>query len=185
MGVVYDAWQRSMDRRVALKVLPAAIAADARAAARFLREAQAAGRLGHPNVVAVHAMGVDGRTPYYAMELIDGETLATVLSRIHRAETNAETPFGPKGDQRWFAGVATTFAGVADGLEHAHAHGVVHRDVKPSNLILDLDHRLRILDFGLARLEGAEGLTLSGDYLGTPLYMSCLLYTSPSPRDPE
>ena len=68
--------------------------------------------------------------------------------------------------------MANAFADVADGLQHAHSKGVIHRDIKPSNLILDGEGRLRILDFGLARLEGQESLTLSGDFVGTPAYMS-------------
>ena len=72
----------------------------------------------------------------------------------------------------YYENTARAFADVADGLQHAHAKGVVHRDIKPSNLILDPEGRLRILDFGLARLEGQESITISGDVVGTPLYMS-------------
>ena len=176
MGAVYDAWQNSMDRRVALKVLPCALAADTRAATRFVREAQIAGKLDHPNVVPVHGTGVEEQIPYYAMEFVDGETLAVILSRIGdsapEAQTDAQTPFGSKDEIGYFAAIAKAFAGVADGLQHAHSKGVIHRDIKPSNLILDDDGRLRILDFGLARLEGQDSLTTSGDVVGTPLYMS-------------
>jgi serine/threonine protein kinase/Tfp pilus assembly protein PilF len=175
MGVVYEAWQSSMDRPVALKILPAGVAGDTRALSRFVREARTAGKLKHPNVVAVYGMGVEAETPYFAMELVDGETLARVIARMRssggepRARTALETD-----DIRlaYCARVAAAFAEVADGLHHAHAQGVIHRDLKPSNLILDRQDRLRILDFGLARLEGQESLTLSGDLLGTPAYMS-------------
>ncbi len=162
MGIVYEAWESSIGRPVALKVLPAGIAADSKAATRFLREAQAAGRLSHPNVVSVYAMGVNQGTPYYAMEYIDGETLARRI----------ESKKGQKLEPADFYRLAEAFAGVADGLQHAHSKKVVHRDIKPSNLIFDADGRLRILDFGLARLEGEETLTVSGDFLGTPIYMS-------------
>ncbi len=172
MGVVYEAWEGSMDRRVALKVLPAGIAADERAVGRFIREAQLAGRLNHPNVVAVYGMGVKEQSPYYAMEYVDGETLAQVLARIKDAAPDTDTPFGKKDCASYFEQLARAFADVADGLQHAHAKKVIHRDIKPSNLILDRDGRLRILDFGLAHLEGQESLTLSGDFLGTPQYMS-------------
>ena len=91
MGVVYDAWQHSMDRRVALKVLPPGIAADSRASARFMREAQTAGQLDHPNVVHVHGLGIEENTPYYAMEYVEGETLAQILSRIRGMEAAADT----------------------------------------------------------------------------------------------
>ncbi len=210
MGVVYEAWENSMNRSVALKVLPAAIAADRKAYARFMREAQAAGQLNHPNLVPVHAAGFKESTPYYAMELIDGETLAQILARLRAAEGKKEekksllqsisnvfvrgtseggalaeeatekgevvekkTLFGSDDfDQRYYFNMAHAFAGVAEGLQHAHSKKVIHRDIKPSNLILDNEGRLRILDFGLARLEGQESLTVSGDFVGTPLYMS-------------
>jgi len=172
MGVVYEAWENSMDRRVALKVLPRGVAADVRALQRFVREAKTAGQLSHPNVVSVYAMGVKEQTPYYAMEYVEGETLAQMLRRLKRAGPEAETPFGKKDEVRYFASIAEVFAAVADGLQHAHSRGVIHRDLKPSNLILDREGRLRILDFGLAHLEGQESLTGSGDLVGTPLYMS-------------
>ncbi len=221
MGIVYEAWQASMDRRVALKVLPAALASDQKSLMRFLREARSAGKLSHPNIVAVHAMGIDKGVPYFVMELIEGETLAQMLVRLRglegeasddarrhalegisrlmegargsgahaeRGDLNARLPerfevsMDPgrsstlhgtsEVDLQYSIQVAKAFAGAAEGLHHAHSRGVVHRDLKPSNLILDLDGRLRILDFGLARLEGQESLTRSGDFVGTPLYMS-------------
>jgi serine/threonine protein kinase/Tfp pilus assembly protein PilF len=189
MGVVYEAWEGSMARAVALKVLPRAVGADARAVMRFVREAQAAGKLSHPSVVAVYGIGVKEQTPFYAMELVEGETLAAMLARLRETEA-AETPLGRRDDIRYFASVAEAFAEVAEGLQHAHTKGVIHRDIKPSNLIFDrtsppaagaeaegaegelLRPRLRILDFGLARLEGEESLTVSGDLVGTPAYMS-------------
>jgi serine/threonine protein kinase/Flp pilus assembly protein TadD len=172
MGVVYEAWQNSLDRQVALKVLPAGIAADNKAFLRFMREAKTAAQIHHPNVVAVYGMGVEQNTPYYAMEYVEGETLAQFLIRLKGAPAEAETPFGKKDEVRNFINIAEVFAAVADGLQHAHSKGIIHRDIKPSNLILDREGRLRILDFGLARLEGQESLTASGDLLGTVLYMS-------------
>jgi len=163
MGVVYDAWQGSLDRSVALKVLPSGVAADSKAFLRFMREAKTAAQLSHPNIVAVYGMGVEQNTPYYSMELVEGETLAQILRR---------EPPAPEAFQAHCLRMAAAFADVADGLQHAHSKGVVHRDLKPSNLILDREGRLRILDFGLARLEGQEALTASGELLGTPLYMS-------------
>ncbi|MBI4601616.1 MAG: protein kinase, partial [Planctomycetes bacterium] len=184
MGVVYEAWQGSVDRLVALKVLPPGVAADSRTVTRFIREAKIAAQLHHPNVVSVYGMGVEADTPWYAMEMVEGETLAQVLAKLKEAEPHAKTPFGfPRDDVAHFSTVARCFIEVADGLQQAHAKGIVHRDIKPSNLILDrgrdrggsghiLAGTLRILDFGLARLEGEESLTASGDVLGTPLYMS-------------
>jgi tetratricopeptide (TPR) repeat protein len=172
MGIVYEAWENSMDRPVALKILPAGVAADDKAFNRFMREARTAGKLSHSNIVPVFGVGIKERTPYFAMEFIEGETLAQVLARIKEADDEAETPFGPRERQDYFVRLGAGFAEVADGLQHAHSKGVVHRDIKPSNLILDSEGRLRILDFGLARLEGQESLTISGDVVGTPLYMS-------------
>ena len=172
MGVVYEAWENSMGRTVALKVLPAGLAADDRAVTRFIQEARLAGKISHPNVVAVHGMGVNEQTPYYAMEFVTGETLSQILARVQYGVSEEETPFGPNNSATYFDQLAGAFADVADGLQHAHQEGVVHRDIKPSNLILDRNGRLRILDFGLARLEGQESLTLSGDFIGTPRYMS-------------
>ena len=152
MGVVYEAWQNSVERSVALKVLPGAVAADDKAFHRFMREARTAAKLSHPNVVGVYGMGQEENTPYYAMEFVEGETLAQVLARIKEAEPDSETVFGKKDQVGYFAKLANAFAEVADGLQHAHSKGVVHRDIKPSNLILDSEDRLRILDFGLAHL---------------------------------
>ncbi|MBI4586292.1 MAG: protein kinase [Planctomycetes bacterium] len=172
MGVVYEAWQNSMDRRVALKVMPKAIAVDTRAVARFIQEAQLAGKLNHPNIVHVHGMGVEQQVPYYAMDFVEGDTLAQIVANLKEAEPETETVFGKKDRSGYFERIAEAFADVADGLQHAHSKKVIHRDIKPSNLILDREGRLRILDFGLARLEGQESLTVSGDFLGTPQYMS-------------
>jgi hypothetical protein len=180
MGVVYEAWQGSMERRVALKVLPPGVAADHKAFHRFMREAKTAGQLSHQNIVAVYSTGVEEGTPWYSMEMVEGETLARILRQIEAADDDRDTPFGKKSERPFYLNLAKAFADVADGLQHAHSKGVIHRDIKPSNLILDAGSRqgasfegkLRVLDFGLARLEGQETLTLSGDLMGTVLYMS-------------
>ena len=172
MGVVYEAWENSMDRRVALKVLPAGVSADNRAFVRFLREAKTAGQLNHQNIVSVYSTGVKEGTPWYAMEYVEGETLSQILPKLRDAEPGTETAFGPKDQGDYFMSVARTFADAADGLQHAHSKDIIHRDIKPSNLILDREGRLRILDFGLARIVGEESLTITGNVMGTPLYMS-------------
>ncbi len=221
MGIIYEAWQISMDRRVALKVLPAAFLANRKALARFEQEAKVAGRLQHPNIVSVYGKGIEGGAPFYAMEFVDGETLDEILSRLRPLDTEKFTEdsgswdlkpleslselFRPLDEEtlpasdtsqqksagkssrdrglkssfgaeeinlKYCLTVAEAFADVADGLQYAHQKGVIHRDLKPSNLILDRKGRLRILDFGLARLEGQERLSVSGEFLGTPLYMS-------------
>jgi serine/threonine protein kinase/tetratricopeptide (TPR) repeat protein len=173
MAVVYEAWQGSMERRVALKVLPVGVAADDRAFQRFMREARTAGRLEHASIVPVYGLGIEEQTPYYAMEYVEGETLAQVLARIGAGgRERTASPFGSRDRQDFYIVLADAFGDVACGLQHAHSKGVVHRDIKPSNLILDAKRRLRILDFGLAWIEGQESLTLPGDVVGTPLYMS-------------
>ena len=196
MGVVYDAWQNSVERRVALKMLPAGVAVDNKAFVRFMREAKTAAQLNHPHVVHVYGLGIEEHTPYFAMEYVEGQTLAEILSdefssrtvgfqARHSGQEHEDGGLGsPPSDGplllRDPIALAAAFADVADGLQHAHSRGVIHRDIKPSNLILDPEAdrggrakgRLRILDFGLARLEGQESLTFSGDIVGTPLYMS-------------
>jgi len=173
MGVVYEARQESLERRVALKLLPPSLLVREDAVRRFVREARVAARLRHPHVVATYGMGIEDETPYFAMEYVEGETLEDLLARQRRGEPSSRPPFD-RTELRLDSCVriAELFAGAAEGLHHAHVHGVVHRDLKPSNLILDADGRLRILDFGLARLEGLDSLTAPGDLVGTPVYMS-------------
>ncbi len=207
MGVVYEAWEESLERKVAVKLLPPGAAANGTVFRRFRREARAAGRLHHQNIVSVYAMGISQGTPYYSMEFVEGETLAGILTRLgvpgdapqssppnrsamleivdsfpRTAETApADLDSASDAAIRAHFGrtVASAFAEVARGLQHAHEFGIVHRDIKPSNLILerkvsagDSQGGLRILDFGLARLEGDESLTVDGAFLGTPRYMS-------------
>ena len=189
MGIVYEAHDRSMRRRVALKVLPPAVAADTRTLTRFIREARLAGKVQHPNVVPVFGIGVQGRIPHYAMEFVEGETLAKLLAHRraqHRArpvpptqsgstvvaDGAADEAAGRLPDHAECVELAKRFAGAADGLAEAHRHGILHRDLKPSNLLLDDQGRLRIADFGLARVDGEASLTVTGTLLGTPAYMS-------------
>ncbi len=233
MGVVYEAHDAAMDRRIALKVLSAGLAVDQRSVERFRREARIVGKLRHPGIVAVYATGVETGTPYIAMEYVEGESLEKILERKRPREarrapgvarrilsavtrsisTDSPTVATPRPAQppqadeeqpadegppavdepasrpdheTWSPIPASTedmdlghcirmakmFAAVAGALQHAHENDVVHRDLKPSNLILDSGGALRILDFGLARLEGQDHLTGSGEIVGTPRYMS-------------
>ncbi|MHC5064347.1 MAG: protein kinase domain-containing protein, partial [Planctomycetota bacterium] len=179
MGVVYEAEQESLKRKVALKVLTPAITGVQRAVKRFRREAKAAAMLQHTNIATIYGLGQEEGYWYYAMELVEGQPLSRALQGMHGeaksgdTATPAELRRDSTGDQRWYAQIAEMFAKVADALELAHEHGIIHRDLKPSNLLLGSDGELKIVDFGLAQLEG-EGmsLTMTGDVLGTPAYMS-------------
>ncbi len=154
MGVVHRAWDVELQRPVAIKMIGGRMGAERRA--RFTREARAAARLRHPGIVAVHDVGEHDGRPFIVMEFIDGETLEDSLER------------DPPSAER-IAGIARE---ISLALAHAHARGVIHRDVKPHNVLLDDDGRPLVTDFGLARdLEG-EGLTSSGQPLGTPAYMA-------------
>ncbi|MFO1077459.1 MAG: protein kinase [Planctomycetota bacterium] len=158
MGVVYRARQRSLDRVVALKVLPSHVTLQPSAVARFKREATLAARLEHPGIVAVHAVGTDGDAHWFAMELVDGRP----LSRLD-----------PKtGAARSVRQCVEICAQVCDALAHAHAQGVLHRDVKPSNILLRTDGRPVLTDFGLARDAAEPGITRTGAFAGTPHYSS-------------
>jgi serine/threonine protein kinase/predicted Zn-dependent protease len=211
MGIVYRARQISLQREVALKVLPNYSRHSPRAIQRFSAEAQAAARLHHTNVVSIYAQGECGDQYYYAMELVDGIGLdAVIRSRpdllsssrgrsaalsgqggsqarersqetVRMAGTGLTAPQDMAGSQpqaavEWtradFQHIARLVAEVADALDCAHRHGIIHRDVKPHNLLLSRDDRLHLTDFGLARLTDEPHLTLSGEILGTPAYLS-------------
>ncbi len=160
MGIVYEARQVSLKRNVALKVLKRGVRVDPRAVQRFRREAEAAAMLRHSGIVPIFATGEEAGLHYYAMELIAGPSLDRMSPR--------SVP--TSGDD--FARIAGLMADVALALEHAHCQGIIHRDVKPSNLILAADGRLRIGDFGLARFAENPGMTLTDEIIGSPAYMS-------------
>ncbi len=164
MGIVYLAKDPLIGRLVALKTIrPSAHADDEDTKefqARFVREAQAAGILNHPSIVTVHDIGVDEPTgvSFIAMEYVEGQNLKEVLS--------AGRPLS-------FEQAADIIAQVAEGLDFAHAKGIVHRDVKPANIILLEGNRAKITDFGIAKItSGAANLTTTGQFLGTPNYMA-------------
>jgi len=161
MGVVYEAEQTSLKRRVALKVLPPSLRMDPRLLSRFQREAEAAGRLRHPGIVPVYSVGEAAGAPFFAMELVEGESLDRLIRRW-REEGGA-----PSRERA--VEIATK---VADALSYAHGQGILHRDVKPGNIILDGNGEPRLTDFGLALDLHAPGLTAPGEIFGSPQYMS-------------
>ncbi|MEO6594091.1 MAG: protein kinase [Planctomycetota bacterium] len=162
-GIVYEARQRSLDRRVALKVLHERFAASPSALTRFRREAQALARLDHAGIVRVFAVGEDGGKAWLAMEFVEGESLAASLDRLRGCG-------GHRGDT--LRRLVESIAGVARALQHAHAAGIVHRDVKPSNVLVRPDGAVVLGDFGLARDTHAPSLTQTSVVAGTPHYMA-------------
>src|SRR5262245_35037055 len=182
MGIVYEAEQMSLGRRVALKVLPLASAFDSRHLQRFENEARAAAHLHHENIVPVFAVGRERGVPYYAMQLIEGRPLADIIEKMRQvpgAPPGAETAVGlasltrQSGDgQEFFRAAARIGMDAARALEYAHQNGIIHRDIKPANLLIDERGKLWVTDFGLARFQEGPGLTTAGDLLGTVRYMS-------------
>ena len=156
MATVYRATDTRLDREVALKVMHAELARDEEFVRRFIGEAKSVARLSHQNVVAVFDQGADGPFLYLAMEYVPGRTLKELLRDSGR--------FPP-------ATALEIMAGVLDGLAAAHASGIVHRDVKPENVLLTADGRIKVADFGLARALSAAGHTRAGLLIGTVAYV--------------
>lgn len=156
MGVVYLAQQERLDRKVAVKVLPAAQTVDTDALKRFYREAKAAAKLKHANIVQVFDVDQQDGTHFIVMELVNGKNLSELLKR------DGVIPVGE---------ALSLIRQAAEGLQHAHANGVIHRDIKPANLVVE-DSTLKILDLGLARHEGDERMTGDQTIMGTLDYMS-------------
>jgi len=160
MGVVYLAHDPQIERPVAIKTLRSSAAggSSGELESRFLKEAKLAGRLQHPNVVTIYEAGQDGNVPYIAMEFVDGEPLTRFLGSRDALTVG----------QRVEVVRQTALA-----LQHAHERGVLHRDVKPGNILLTRDRRVKVADFGIGKLLSATAeLTRTGQMIGSPAYMS-------------
>ena len=219
MGTVYEAWQRSLKRTVALKVLGTHVGGSPNAVTRFQREAQAAAKLHHTHIIPIFAQGEENGVYYYAMEYVKGVGISDLIAgtRVQQECDTAAVQAGPvetvalerepaqalsseetvvlssrevddiapsesgvslptpatvMSSVEHFRTVAQHLASVADALDYAHRQGVIHRDIKPHNLILGEDGRIMVSDFGLARIAEQPGVTVTGELLGSPLYMS-------------
>jgi len=158
MGNVYKAKERTLDRHVALKIVPESRASDVSFIERFRREAKIAARLRHPRIVSVHEVGTFGPFPYFSMDYIEGSTLRAVVERRRSL---------PQEDS------ISIVVEICRAVAHAHAKGIIHRDLKPENVMIDIEGDVFVMDFGLARaVEDEANLTQPGMILGTPFYMS-------------
>jgi eukaryotic-like serine/threonine-protein kinase len=157
MAEVYEGHDRLLARRVAIKVLLSQYARDPAFLARFKREAQAAASLSHPNIVAVYDTGVQNGTNFIVMEYVEGRTLRDVIRN--------EGPLMPER-------AAEIAADVCNALAAAHARGLIHRDVKPGNVMLTPDGTVKVMDFGIARATTSETITQTAAVIGTAQYIS-------------
>jgi formylglycine-generating enzyme required for sulfatase activity/serine/threonine protein kinase len=164
MGQVWEAEQISLRRPVALKLMPSRRVLSEARLAMFEREAQAGGRLAQPSIVSVLAYGEAGGIPYIAQELVgDGWSLKDVIQEAQLAHDLPDD---------WYPRIAKFFAKAADALQVAHDAGVIHRDLKPQNILIADDDRPMIADFGLAKVSGVESISRTGELAGTYCYMS-------------
>ena len=201
MGIVYLARQPELGRNVALKILPGVSGLSEHSRTRFLREAQAVAAVSHPNVIQIHAIGEANGILYIAMELVNGASLAEVLAAIRSAapdedastvwdqrlktsceesavqslvpETSVGQPYcSTKLDPGYVRRACELVTKLASGLHAAHKCGIIHRDVKPSNILINQNGEPKIVDFGLAAVAWEPHVTLSGEFFGTPHYVS-------------
>ncbi len=157
MGVVYLATEIQLRRRVAIKVLPPTLALGEQTSQRFRREARMAAGLDHPNIIPIHRVSSGGELMWYSMKLLEGKSLDAILKEKERLT---------------FEETLAILAQVADALDYGHGRGVIHRDIKPGNIVLEEGGRVTVTDFGIAKEIREASVTTSGALLGTPFYMS-------------
>ncbi len=186
MGIVYEAMQESLGRHVALKVLLQPALLNPKHLERFRFEARAAARLQHPHIVPVFGVGEFNGLHFYAMQFIHGRSLHEVVCALRdfdredeRGEPSSaksniltELPGWRRSSRDYYRHVAHVGLQAAEAISYAHREGILHRDIKPSNLLLDAEGNIWVTDFGLAKLEGNDDLTETGDFLGTLRYMA-------------
>jgi serine/threonine protein kinase len=161
MGIVYKARQKSLDRVVAVKLLPGDPSVKTALVTRFLAEARAAAGLSHPNIVSIYQVGQCPAGHYFAMEFVDGQDLEKLALRDGRRR---QMPL------LWSVSIMIP---VAQAVAFAHTRGIVHRDLKPGNIMIDVHKRPKVMDFGIAKVLGrSTGVTVEGAILGTPAYMA-------------
>jgi tetratricopeptide (TPR) repeat protein len=196
MGAVFLAHQISLDRDVALKVISDISSARKKSIERFKREAKVLAKISHPNIVPIYEVGEQGPYSYFAMEYVQGVSLEKILSCIRNTSRDkkasdvlrkclesqgsiysnrtgaAEETNGAEIDTDYIVNISRLIISIATALDYAHNKGVLHRDVKPSNILIAPDGTAKLVDFGLARAETQQTITVSGEFFGTPSYVS-------------
>lgn len=196
MGAVFLARQVSLDREVALKVISSVGGTQAKNLDRFKRESKVLAKISHPNIVPIYEVGQQGPYSYFAMEYVRGVSLDKILSSIRNAKSGskasdvmrkcveAQTAIGDdkqqdaKGrteseiDTDYIVNISKIVISIASALDYAHQKGVLHRDIKPSNILIDSNDTPKLVDFGLAKAETQQTITITGEFFGTPNYVS-------------
>jgi len=194
MGAVFLAHQISLDRDVALKVISDISGARKKSIERFEREAKVLAKISHPNIVPIYEVGQEGPYSYFAMEYVKGVSLNNVIDAVRKASPNQKASevmskclaeggicrekqvgagdSGAEIDTDYIVSISRIIISIASALDYAHKQGVLHRDVKPSNILIKPDGTAKLVDFGLARAETQQAITVTGEFFGTPNYVS-------------
>jgi serine/threonine protein kinase len=172
MGTIYRAYDESMKRPVALKVLHSSLEISERAQSRFVREAWIAGQLDHPNIIKVFSRGEENKVSYLALELAEGGSLSDLVEQTRESIPSGSDMTDTVG-QDYIKDILAKFVELAGALEHIHSKGFIHRDIKPHNVLLSgADKKFKLTDFGIAHAKDMTRMTQAGDFIGTVRYMS-------------